>query len=300
MRRRGLIGASAMLQGPLKRSLRAVPWRSPQREGIGWHCPGPTIWKRSASMATVSSRWRQNTSTTPRPGAPVGWDAMWWPTPASSIGTSTQSWTQRLSENPEPETAPHLRRRLAGLVPPGPRPAAGGIGGHRSRHPHVHVASARQERPASGFDAWPTRPPSIAPMPRAPRVRSRHCPLPLAADGVDEVLGPIMCAYTEDPHWEFVCRWPNRRTAHGRYRRRAPPRLWYRQARCRVDLWRRSGRRPARHRSRRRRPTSTCGPGADLTIRHSPSKATPRWWPRSDRWLRRPPDHRPTALANTG
>ena len=25
----------------------------------------------------------------------------------------------------------------------------------------------------------------------------------LAADGVDEVLSPIMCAYTEDPHWEF-------------------------------------------------------------------------------------------------
>lgn len=25
----------------------------------------------------------------------------------------------------------------------------------------------------------------------------------LAADGFDEVLGPIMCAYTEDPHWSF-------------------------------------------------------------------------------------------------
>ena len=25
----------------------------------------------------------------------------------------------------------------------------------------------------------------------------------LAADGLDEVLGPIMCAYTDDPHWGF-------------------------------------------------------------------------------------------------
>lgn len=25
----------------------------------------------------------------------------------------------------------------------------------------------------------------------------------LAVDGVDEVLGPIMCAYTDDPHWGF-------------------------------------------------------------------------------------------------
>ncbi len=25
----------------------------------------------------------------------------------------------------------------------------------------------------------------------------------LAADGVDEVLGPIMCAYTDEPHWGF-------------------------------------------------------------------------------------------------
>ena len=154
---------------------------------------------------------------------------------------------QRLSENPEPETAPISDSELLDWYRQGLDQLLAVL---EATDPATPMYTWYRPDRTAGF--WIRRMAHETAIHRADAESTSGAITPLSpalgADGVDEVLGPIMCAYTEDPHWEFVPRWPNCRTAHGRYRGRTPPRVWYRQARCRVALWRRSGRRPTRHR----------------------------------------------------
>jgi uncharacterized protein (TIGR03083 family) len=107
-----------------------------------------------------------------------------------------------LQENPEPETAPAEDDALGAWYREGLEALLAAL---TAADPAARVFTWHRADRSVGF--WIRRMAHETAIHRADAesITGDITPLDpaLAADGVDEVLGPIMCAYTEDPHWGF-------------------------------------------------------------------------------------------------